>query len=106
MSYQKNNPQIPLDANDAIRVIVDFPMPENFVNFVETIRGAVFAVEFGGKDYKAVAYSSGDKTQAIKISLNDPEEAPAVVTMIMHVYMPLDIITELKKSSEIIIKTK
>ena len=96
LSQIKGNPQIPVNSGDAIRVIIEFKVPENFNGFISKARGNAMHIKVGDKAYQCVAYEPTDNSRAIRIFLGDGQDSDSFVTMLLDVYADLADIKEFK----------
>ena len=98
------NPQTPVTNGDSIRTIVEFPMMDNFNEFVLSLKENCFKLIVWENEYNAVVYQPTPNTQSLKLNISDVN-FPVVVSLLMEVYAPISAMADMVNAETLLIKT-
>lgn len=98
---QRWNPQTN-HSWEAIRTIVQFPLMNNFVDFVSLVKENCFIIKVDDLEYQAVAYQQTENSQSIRINLWD-SSCNTLVVFLLDIYAPLSAIASICSAKKLII---
>jgi len=98
LAQKRGNPQVPASSGDAIKVIVEFPLPDNFTEIIRAMQGNSFNLYIGNKKYSCTLYQASPDTKPIGLIMPDSESSPPIVQVTLDVYDQVEIIVTLKNS--------
>jgi hypothetical protein len=83
---------------DAIKVIVEFPLTNDFTEMVRAMQGNSFRLYVGDKKYPCTLYQATPETKPVGLLMPDIESSPPIVQITLDVYDKIDIVVALKIS--------
>lgn len=101
---KRGNPQVPATIGDAIKVVVEFPLPIDFVDIVRLMQGNSFELYIGNKKCSCTLYQATPDTKPIALTMPELEASPPVVQITLDVYEPIDVVALLKLSKVLKLK--
>ena len=90
--------KIPKHLGDAIQVVVQLPLPENFNDFIEGVHDENFGFKVNNKVFGCVLNQGGTP---ITLSFPDKETSPTIATIKLQVYCDIEEIITIKKSEKL-----
>ena len=91
---------MPRQIGDRVKCEVQFPMPTEFFDVINSIHDETFSLKVGKEQFECVLGQDGNP---VKLNFPSASSSPPIVIMTLSVFCDLDDILTIKKSNNLTI---